>query len=62
MKSYESKASINHSGARAGKVAAVVLFLVLTLMITSPPVMAGVFIVATLAVQAVILKNKIDYR
>ena len=40
----------------------VVLFLVITLVITSPTVMAGAFIVATLVVQAVILKNKIDSR
>ena len=40
----------------------VVLFLVITLLITSPTVMAGVFIVATLASQAFILKNKIDSR
>ena len=40
----------------------VVLFLVITLVITSPTVMAGAFIVATLSLQALILKNKIDSR
>ena len=39
-----------------------VLFLVLTLLIALPTLVAGGFIVTTLLIQAMILKNKLDSR